>query len=70
MAKQQGREMDPWPTNCRSFATGPWTESEHRAFEEAIIMYGKDSQKIQKVVKTRSVKQVSQRIGDILRNKN
>ena len=69
--------MDPWPLNYHSYSTGNWTDGEHRAFEEAIIMYGKDSHMIQKVVKTRSVKQISrsvkqisQRIGDILRNKN
>ena len=42
---------------------------EHRAFEEAIMMFGQDAEKIQKVVKTRSVKQVAQRIQNILKRK-
>ena len=33
------------------------------------MMYGQDAEKIQKVVRTRSVKQVAQRITNILRRK-
>ena len=66
---QQPQGGDPWRYHNTLYRQGPWSDAEHRAFEEAMIMYGRDYVKIQRVVKTRSAKQINQRIQNILRNK-
>jgi len=57
LAKQQGHQIDdnPWPTpkgikandfDLQRHRQGWWTEEEHRSFEEAIMIYGQDAEKI------------------------
>lgn len=40
--------------SSKKFKTGRWTEEEHKKFMEAIMIYGNDWKKVQKVLMTRS----------------